>query len=72
MVEKETGHTFDQIMTMDYVVFNCHLYWIQQINLEAYKDQLSLFGYTNTTTKPKEQHVTKPDMGAIKRFGGGI
>ena len=72
MLEKETGNTFNQIMAMDYIIFNCHLYWIQQLNLESYMDQMSLLGLSNTPACEKNQHITKPDLKAIKRLGGGI
>ena len=69
LVEKETGNSFEQVMKMRYIVYLCHLYWIQQLNFESYQDQLSLFGLG--ASRQKEQHVTEPDMARILKLGGG-
>lgn len=71
LVEKETGNSFEQVMNMPYIVYLCHLYWIQQLNFESYQDQLSLFGLGASRQTQKEQHVTEPDMARILKLGGG-
>ncbi|MDF1496342.1 hypothetical protein [Caproiciproducens sp. CPB-2] len=72
LVEKETGNSFEQVMQMPYIVYLCHLYWIQQLNFESYQDQLSLFGQGLAEDSRQEQHVTEPDMKRIQKIGGGL
>lgn len=71
LVEKETGNSFEQVMNMPYIVFLCHLYWIQQLNFESYEDQMSLFGLSQGNGQPKSnQIITEPDWAMIKKLGG--
>lgn len=58
---------------MPYIIYLCHLYWIQKIKFDEYQDQLSLWGMgLNINPLVKEAHVTEPDLEKIKQIGGDI
>lgn len=73
LIEKETGNSFEQVMSMSYMVYLCHLYWIQQLNLESYEDQLSFLGVGSSDKNGKITELqTEPDWKRLGKLGGGM